>query len=394
MSRPAGRSPRSSHPRPDPVAVRPASRYLHRVPAALKDSVDATVVDELARRFSEIDDRFDAPGFTARTVPGLDGLELKARIELIARELWRALGDRDPSASLASLVEVARAEPPVEGWAAWPLAAVIELFGPTRPSEALDAMEHVTKRMSCEFAVRPFLRDHFDATYARLVELTGHEDERVRRLPSEGMRPRLPWGTNVQRLLDDPLPGIAVLHRLRHDPSETVRRSVANHLNDLARTHPELVVETLAGWVADPATDRRMVAHALRTLVKRGDPSALALLGFTTEAAVAVDHFEVSPDAVEMGSHIVLRADLRSTATGPQRLVVDFVVHHVTAAGTTSPKVFKWTTVDLAPGERRALVKRRLIQQASTRTYRSGTHRVELQVAGRVLAEAAFDVRA
>jgi 3-methyladenine DNA glycosylase AlkC len=363
------------------------------VPAALKDSVGAAVVDDLARRFAEVDDHFDARGFADRTTPQLGELELKARIELIARELWRALGDRDPAASIACVVDVAQAEPAVDGWTAWPLAAVIELFGPLRPSEALDAMEHVTKRMSCEFAVRPFLRDHFDTTYARLHAFTGHDDERVRRLPSEGTRPRLPWGMKVQRLLDDPRPGLELLQLLRHDPSETVRGSVANHLNDVAKARPELVVETLAGWMTEPETDRRMVAHGLRTLVKRGDPNALDLLGFTIEPDVTVERFDVSPAAVDMGSHISLVAELRSTAPLPQRLVVDFVVHHVNASGATSPKVFKWTTLDLAPGEHRILTKRRLIQQASTRTYRAGTHRLELQVAGCVMAETAFDVR-
>ncbi len=363
------------------------------MPAALKDSVDATVVDELARRFAAVDERFDAQGFTQRTTPQLDGLELKARMELIARELWRALGERDPAASMSCLVDVAHAEPPVGGWAAWPLATVVELFGLSCPADALDAIEHVTQRMSCEFAVRPLLRDHFDETYARLLAFTEHDDERVRRLPSEGMRPRLPWGAGVQRLLEDPLPGLAILHRLRHDPSETVRRSVANHLNDIAKTHPQLVVETLAAWVDEPATDRRMVAHALRTLVKRGEPSALEVLGFTTDAHVVVGRFDVSPSVVDLGTHITLTAEVGSASSAPQRLVVDFVVHHVNASGATSPKVFKWTTIDLAPGERRTLTKRRLVQQASTRTYRAGTHRVELQIAGRVAATTSFDVR-
>jgi hypothetical protein len=94
-----------------------------------------------------------------------------------------------------------------------------------------------------------------------------------------------------------------------------------------------------------------------------------------------------------MGTHIELIADVVSTSSGPQRLVVDFVVHHVNASGATSPKVFKWTTVDLAPGERRTLTKRRLVRQASTRTYRAGTHRVELQVAGHVVAATSFDIR-
>ena len=370
----------------------PLSATVPTMAAALKDSVDAGVVDELARRFATIDDRFDAQGFAERTTPQLAELELKGRIETIARELWRALGDREPADSLAYVVDVARAEPPVDGWAAWPLATVVELFGPSCPTAALDAMEHVTQRMSCEFAVRPFLRDHFDATYDRLVEFTTHDDERVRRLPSEGTRPRLPWAMKVQRLIDVPLPGIALLQRLRHDPSETVRRSVANHLNDVAKDYPQLVVDTVSAWMEEPETDRRMVRHALRTLVKRGEPGALGVLGFTVEPQVVVERFRISPGSVEMGAHITLAADLRSVGTAPQRLVVDFVVHHVNASGATSPKVFKWTTVDLEPGALCTLTKRRLIQQASTRTYRAGTHPVELQVGGRVVAATTFEV--
>lgn len=360
--------------------------------AALKESVDPGVVAELAHRFSAVDGMFDATTFVERSTPMLDDLELMARVQLIARELWRALGERDPADSIACVVRVARDEPPVDGWAAWPLAAVLELFGPARPEQALDAMEHVTKRMSCEFAVRPFLRDHFDLTYERLTAFTEHDDERVRRLPSEGMRPRLPWATKIERLIEDPLPGLALLHRLRHDPSETVRRSVANHLNDVSRSDPGVVVDTLSVWIDEPETDRRMVTHALRTLVKQGDPAALRLLGFTTEPSVIVERFEVAPTDVGMGEHITFTAEVVSTAPDRQRLVVDVIVHHVNAAGTTSPKVFKWTTVELDPGERTTLTKRRLIRQASTRTYRAGTHPVELQIGGQVVAATAFDV--
>jgi hypothetical protein len=136
-----------------------------------------------------------------------------------------------------------------------------------------------------------------------------------------------------------------------------------------------------------------MVAHALRTLVKAGDPAALAVLGFATDPEIVIERFGVSPSVIEMGDHLVLETELRSTAATTQHLVVDFVVHHVNASGATSPKVFKWANVELGAGERCTLTKRRLIRQASTRTYRSGTHRVELQVGGRAVAAGAFEVR-
>jgi len=357
----------------------------------LKYLVDASVVEDLAGRFGAADPGFDAATFVSEALGGLDDLQLKPRIEQLSRALRQAL-PVDYPAALDTVVLVATSEPLVEGWAAWPLASFIEIFGVDHPGESLAAMEHVTKRMSCEFAIRPFLRDHFDAAYAQLERFAVHDDESVRRLPSEGSRPRLPWGMKVQRLVDDPVPGLTLLERLRHDASETVRRSVANHLNDIAKDHPEIVVETTRRWIAEAETDRRMVTHALRTLMKRGDGGALDVLGFTTDAKVDIGGFGIVPGRVVMGDHIELWASIGSTSVARQRLVVDFVVHHIGARGKTSPKVFKWTTIELAAGERRELNKRRLIQHASTRTYYPGVHRVELQVAGAVVAETSFTV--
>ncbi len=354
--------------------------------------VDRSVVEDIAGRFAAVVAEFDAAAFVDDVMDELPELELKPRIEAIARRLRAGL-DPDYRTALTAVVEVARAEPAIGGFAAWPLCTFVEVFGVAEPDVSLPAMEHLTKRASCEFAIRPFLRDHWDAAYSQLDAFTEHDNEAVRRLASEGTRPRLPWGPRVPRLLDDPEPGLALLEQLKHDPSETVRRSVANHLNDIAKDHPDLVVATTTRWSAErPAIDDKMIRHALRTLVKQGHPGALGVLGFTTDADVEVEKFAVTPHGVEMGDHIELVAELRSTAGTVQRLVVDFVIHHVTAAGGTSPKVFKWTTADLEAGERLALRKRRLIQHASTRTYYPGVHRVELQVAGSVVGDAQFVV--
>jgi 3-methyladenine DNA glycosylase AlkC len=359
---------------------------------ALKDMVDRDVVEDISTRILRIEPGFDADGFVADLIATLGDLELKPRIEAIARRIAAGLSE-DYRTALDVVVAVATAEPPIEGFAAWPLCTFVEIFGLRDPAASLSAMEHLTKRASCEFAVRPFLSAHWDAAYAQLVDFTASDDATVRRLPSEGTRSRLPWGIRVPRLIEDPTPGLALVERLRADPSETVRRSVANHLNDVAKDHPDLVVATTRRWAAEePPLDRRMLSHALRTLVKAGNPGALEVLGYTTAPSLDVGAFGVTPDAVAMGDHIILEAELSSTATCRQHLVVDFVVHHVTAAGGTSPKVFKWKTLTIEPGETVRLKKRRMIQQASTRTYRAGTHRVELQVAGKVVAEAAFEV--
>ena len=360
--------------------------------APLKDLIDRGSVEAVADRFATVDSSFDRAGFVDALWPAIDALELKPRIAAIATAIHDSLA-RPYLQALEVVVDVSRAEPHIDGFEAWALCSFVELYGVDEPAASLAAMEHLTKRSSCEFAIRPFLEQHWDAAFETLHLFAQCEDEAVRRLPSEGTRPKLPWGTGVRRLLDEPAAGLALLEVLRHDESETVRRSVANHLNDVAKSNPGLVVETVRRWVSEsPPVDQRMVSHALRTLVKQGNSDALALLGFTTDAAVEVEAFTVQPSSVEIGGSIELAADIISTSDDVQRLVVDFVVHHVLASGGTSPKVFKWTTLRLEPGERVELTKRRRIEQASTRTYRSGRHDVELQLAGRVVRAASFDL--
>lgn len=357
--------------------------------APLKDQFDAGVVATLAERFAAASTDFDAGSFTSTVDASLVELELKDRINLVSDALAASLPEDYPTA-LATVVQVA--ESGVEGFAAWPLCSFVERHGLAEPELSLEMMERLTRRWSCEFAIRPFLDTELDLTRTFLRRWVHHDDEAVRRLASEGTRPRLPWGPRVQALLDDPEIGIELLTELRHDPSETVRRSVANHLNDIARDHPDRVVEITARWASDPLVDPRMIRHALRSLVKAGDAGALAALGFTTDPEISVGSFVASPGELSLGDELTLDTTITSTAESGQRLVVDFVIHHVAANGSTSPKVFKWTTVELGPGEVVELVKRRRIATASTRRYHAGEHRVDLQVAGEVVASARFQL--
>jgi 3-methyladenine DNA glycosylase AlkC len=356
----------------------------------MKNHVDRALAELLARRFAEVHPAFDVDRFTATLTHALPELELKERINLVADELRRELPDDYPTA-LELVVAVAEADG-IEGFTAWPLCSFVERHGLGDPAASLAAMERLTRRFSCEFALRPFLAAHPEPTLAALRRWTASPDEAVRRLASEGTRPHLPWGPKVQSLVDDPELGIGILTALRHDSSEVVRRSVANHLNDIARNHPARVVGLCAAWAREPGTDPAMIRHALRSLVKKGDAGALAVLGFTTAAEVRVAAFTVEPREIRLGDDITLAATLTSTAAVAQRLVVDFVVHHIAGSGTATPKVFKWKNVDLNPGDTVELVKRRRIATASTRRYHAGVHRVELQVAGRVVAESAFDL--
>lgn len=358
--------------------------------ALLKDEIDADLVALLAREFEAVTAEFDGAGFRDAVLDRLDDLELKDRINLIAD----ALADRLPAdyrRALDIVVRVAVTEP--GAWAAWPLCSFVERHGLDDPEASLAAMPELTKQWSCEFAIRPYLRDHLDLTRTHLRRWVLDADERVRRLTSEGTRPLLPWGPKVPVLSEDPAIGLELLTALRHDPSEDVRRSVANHLNDVAKSNADLVVAVLQDWTSEAEpVDEAMVRHALRTLVKKGHAGALELLGFTTDPEITVDRFACHPDRVTLGGRIRLEATLTSTAETEQRLVVDFVIHHVNASGETSPKVFKWTTCSIRSGETIELTKRRSIVPASTRTYHPGVHRVDLQVGGRTVGSTRFDL--
>jgi len=355
----------------------------------LKDHFDESLVGLLSEAATATYPAFDSVAFRDRTLSTIADLELKDRINVIADALRAGLPEDYPAA-VAHVVEMATTIRGPSGMEPWPLCSVVERHGIDHPDASLVAMEALTQHFSCEFAIRPFLEHHPDLTLDACRRWLAHPEATVRRLPSEGTRPYLPWGPKVQSLLDDPEIGIALITALRHDPDEVVRRSVANHLNDIARNHPDRVAEIATDWSADPDTDPQMVRHALRGLVKKGHPGAMAALGFTTTADVEVDGFTVTPAEVSLGESIELTTRLTSAAAEPQRLIVDFVIHHINANDATSPKVFKWTTIDLAPGESVTLTKRRRIATASTRRYHAGRHPVDLQIAGRRLADTSF----
>jgi hypothetical protein len=215
----------------------------------------------------------------------------------------------------------------------------------------------------------------------------------VRRLVSEGSRPRLPWGMQLRALVADPSPTLPLLRALQDDTSEYVRRSVANHLNDVAKDHPARLADWLAEHLPEASAERRaLLRHASRTLIKKGDARVLQAWGlggrFRGEATLVL-----KPARLALGGAVQMTLELRSTARSAQTLVIDYAVHHVKADGSTSPKVFKGWQVSLAPREGRVLVKQHAVRPITTRTYHAGRHRVLVQINGQPVAEAAFTLR-
>lgn len=363
-------------------------------PNAFKLWFDAALVERIAAKFANVDAGFDASGFIAQCLAGLDELELKDRVRHITTALRSHLGDDYPMAIDRILAVIppgkATAEEVSDGFELWPYCHYVQTYGLDHLDVSMHAMFELTQRFSAEFAVRPFLIRYPSEVLERLQHWTTHPNPHVRRWISEGTRPRLPWGMRLQAFVDDPAPILPLLEALRHDPEEYVRRSVANNLNDIAKDHPEMVVEIAARWWADSNdTERRMIKHALRTLVKNGDAAALAILGFDT-AAIAVEAFDVTPKTLRMGGSVELTLRLRSEGISGQKLLIDYAIHHRKANGSTSPKVFKWTTRELEAGEVLELSKSHSMRKVTTRKYYAGEHAVEVLINGTSVAKRQF----
>ncbi len=374
------------------------------MPEPFKNLIDPALVRACGEHLHRAWRGFDRAGFEARALRGLDALEMKARAMQVADALEATLpGDFDRA---AGIIESALAPAATDdalgfqtsaaglaGWIGWPLGEFIARRGLATPERGLQALHALTQRFTSEFAVRPYLIEHFELSLARLTAWTRDPSPHVRRWCSEGTRPRLPWGLRLQALVRDPRPTLPILRALMDDPSGYVRRSVANHLNDIAKDHPDQVAEWLETHLPSASPSRRaLLRHASRSLVKQGHARTLrawGLAGFRGEATLAV-----SPRRAAIGGEWRLRLTLRSTAARPQRLAVDYVVHHVKANGSRSPKVFKGWVLALGAGETVTLEKRHSLRPVTTRRLHPGVHRIDIQVNGRVLAGADVVLRA
>jgi 3-methyladenine DNA glycosylase AlkC len=371
---------------------------------AFKLLLDVRVVRALGQHLQRVWPKFPRERFEAQALDGLEGLELKARALHISAALSQALpksfadAARVMEAALAPVKDPASetlpssSEAGLAGWSVWPLTVVVMRHGLAHPERALQALHAMTQRFTAEWAVRPFLLAHPGLAFATLQRWTTDPSVHVRRLASEGSRPRLPWGEQLRPLIEDPAPTAPLLEALMDDPSAYVRRSVANHLNDIGKDHPALLVAWLARHLPDaPAPRRALLRHASRSLIKHGHAEVLAAWGLGKplkgEAAL-----QLSTAALALGQSLQLDVLLRSRARQAQVLEVDYLVHHVKADGRASPKVFKGWKLTLAPGEERRLRKQHAVRPITTRRYHAGWHAVSLQVNGKVVAQSGFEL--
>jgi 3-methyladenine DNA glycosylase AlkC len=368
--------------------------------APLKDQFGAPVIERIAREIRDAHPPFDSGGFTAAARDGFDALELMPRGRHIARALRRFLPE-DVERALAILVDsLGPREPRREGegmtvFRHLPHVLFVEEFGLDHFDASMRAQHELTKRFTAEFSIRAFLRKHPDATLRVLRQWASDPDHHVRRLVSEGTRPRLPWAQRLPDFQRDPQPVLALLELLKDDPEVYVRRSVANNLNDIGKDHPQVLLATARRWLASaPATRRALVAHALRGLLRQGDDDALHLMGVGRTEHLTVDELAINPSPARIGDTLRVRCTVRNAGDDPIDVRADLRVHFVKADGSRRPKVFRMASCRLDPGGAQPVAGTVSLRQLSTRTHYPGEHRIEVVLNGQSVADATVDVSA
>ncbi|AZZ35983.1 DNA alkylation repair protein [Bdellovibrio sp. qaytius] len=359
-------------------------------PDAFKHWFNEALVTRISESLKKAYPTFNNKNFM-KVAPKLAPLEMKPRVHFI-RDAMAAELPQDYLKALSVLLKSVELGQ-LKGFELWPYTEFIQQQGLDHVEQSLEALYQLTSKFTAEFAVRPFLIKHPKKTFATLKKWSTDKDEHIRRWTSEGSRPRLPWGAKLHASIVDPSAGLEILEKLKFDDSLYVRKSVANHLNDIAKDHPDLVISTLKSWqkkvtAKDKAKLIWIEKQALRTLIKQGYKPALEVLGFGEKAQVKLGELKLNKKKFTEKDILTFELEFTSKSTKAQRLAVDYIIHYQKAGNKLSPKVFKLKVLDLKPNEKFIIKKNHSLKAVTTRRHYPGLHKLEIQINGKVLASA------
>lgn len=356
---------------------------------ALKEIFNAERLTHIATEMTAVYPAFNAKAFLKLANEGLAQLSIMQRMARVSECLHAVL-----PLSYEETLEVLYALAPRlnSGFVSISLPHYVATYGAEKFELSMDALKYFTAFGSSEFAIRHFLRSDPTSTLAQMHHWSLDANEHVRRLASEGSRPRLPWSFRLERIQADPTLAAAILDNLKADASLYVRKSVANHLNDITKDHPDWVLDLIEGWPLENKHTAWIARHALRSLIKQGNQRALAIIGAGGKPEVEIIGAKVEPAEIRLGEKISLSFTVKSTVPDSQRLVIDYAIDYVKANGSSSAKVFKLKALTL-PGKGTEFIARgQHIKELTTRRHYAGRHAVHILVNGERLASTGFEI--
>ena len=368
---------------------------------SLKDELfNPKKVHQIASEIKNVYAPFEQEAFEKEVTTKFDELELKERIVHIRNMLAKYLPNDYVEAvnillkALPAELDPKKIDDDFGEFIYAPYSDFVASFGCCEEhlDFSLQALAEITKRFTVEYAIRDFINEFPEQSFTMLEACSLSVNYHERRLASEGCRPKLPWGKRLNSEYTKP---ITILDNLYMDKTRFVTRSVANHLNDIAKIDAPLVVETLKRWRDSKKQDEKemefILSHSLRTLVKDGNKEALALLGYHANPAIEVKNFHVESLALKVGESLTFSFDIE--AKKEEALMVDYILYFQTKVGKLTPKVHKIKKLNLKKGELKTISKKHLFKaNMSTRKLYSGEHKLLLQINGQVFNEVVFDL--
>jgi 3-methyladenine DNA glycosylase AlkC len=357
----------------------PQSRkFISAKPEPLKNILSADFVCLLAKALKKADRNFNEAGFQHSVIDKTwRQKELKQRI----RHISNAMNAFLPYPYRKQLGIILNAAPAFRGLGALVFPDFIEVNGVNDIDGSLDALETLTQYSTGEFAIRPLVSKDEKTVLKRVKQWAKHPNEHVRRLATEGIRPRLPWAAPLPAFKKDPTKVLEILEILKNDSSEYVRRSVANNLNDITKDHPATVLQTAKRWIGKTEATDKLLKHACRTLLKQGNTEALGIFGFSSKANASIGKFKIQNSKLNIGDTLTFDFILNNEAKKAQQLRLEYVVYFMKNNGKHSKKVFQLSSKHFTPGET-AFKRTHRFKDFTTRKHYPGEHHLAISING------------
>jgi 3-methyladenine DNA glycosylase AlkC len=355
----------------------------------LKEMFNRAYYQNLARVVSTVYKPFSSTAFINEVIENLEALSLNERMRHTSQVLQKHLPDKYAT-TIAILKNIIQQMP--TGYTALVFPDFVSQFGKDDLKTSLDALKYFTQFGSSEFAIRAFLKSDFDKTLKTMYAWSEDENVHVRRLASEGSRPRLPWSFKLEAIIQKPSLTAPILENLKSDEELYVRKSVANHLNDFSKDSPEYLLRLIKPWDKTNAHTAWIIKRGCRSLLKAGNKKTMAAFGLTKNIAIDLKKFKLNTTTLRLNDELKFEFDITATKKTIQHLMIDYRIHYVKKTGAQLPKVFKLKELELKAGETVHISKKQRFQDFTTRALHSGTHILEIVVNGSVMVHKEFEL--
>ncbi|EGT4205713.1 DNA alkylation repair protein [Clostridioides difficile] len=347
------------------------------MPELLKNMYNRESLYEVAVAIQSVYNSFKVDEFIKSTMDETwNNLELKARCRKISMSLGMYLPE-DYKEALSIL------EKSVTGfYFAFFFPDFVEVYGQDDINWdlSISALERNTEYWSSEFAVRAFIIKDEERMMAQMRKWSKHKSEHVRRLASEGCRPQLPWGQAISKFKKDPTPVLPILEQLKTDTSTYVQKSVANNLNDISKTHPDLVISIAKDWYGKNKSTNWIVKHGCRTLLKKGNRDVLALFGYDDTTSINIQDFTLETTSISIGEDLTFSFNILAKKATKTRL--EYGIDYIKSNGKRNRKIFKISEVSLKENEKKSYMKKHSFADVSVRKHYPGIHSIAIIING------------